>query len=141
MRPDRASHELRVTPSLPSSRTGWPWPGDSREDRAKRVALAYRHRLAELDPSAAAELDEQWAELGAGWVAPAPAPLDLDAWHSAGEMAELLHIDPQYLRDWARRKHIRVIQDTRKRRLYCVGDVVAYMRKARLRRVSATMQP
>jgi hypothetical protein len=107
--------------------------------RAKRVALAYRHRLAELAPEAAAELDVYWAELGAGWVQPAHTALDLDAWHTAGDMAELLHIDPQYLRDWARRKHIRVIQDTRKRRLYCVGDVVAYMRKARLRRVSATM--
>lgn len=115
--------------------------GDTREDRAKRVALSYRRRLAEIDPGSVAQLDAHWREHGAGWVEPAQTPLRLDDWHAAGEMSELLHINARALRDWARRHpyQFRLMHDARGRRLYCVGDVVEYMRKARLRRVSSTM--
>jgi hypothetical protein len=116
----------------------WPWPGDSPEDRAKRIALAYRRQLAAVDPLAAVALDDHWACVGAGWVKPATAPLDLDEWLTPGEMADKLHIDPRRMRDWARRNKIRVL-DVRGVRKYCVGDVIEYMRQVRLRRVSSTI--
>jgi hypothetical protein len=120
--------------------TPWPWPGDSREDQAKRVALSYRARLLMADPVATADLDGHWTEHGAHWVQPASAPLDLDEWLSPAEMADTLHIEPRCLRDWARRNKIRVLDD-RGVRKYCVGDVVEYMRQTRLRRVSSTLTP
>lgn len=117
----------------------WPWSGDTREDRAKRVALSYR-RLAQQfaagdvtdQDGALADLDGRWRELGAGWIEPTSVPLDLDAWLRAGAMAELLSIDPRCLRDWARLGHIRVLQMGGARH-YCVGDIVGYQRKRRLR--------
>lgn len=122
-------------------RKQWPWHADTREDRAKRIALSYR-RLAlalaagEADASALADLDAQWADLGAGWVRPIEQELDLDGWLSAGELAALLCIDPQRFRDWARRGHIRSAVFDGPHRLYCVGDVVAYERNRRLKRIA-----
>jgi hypothetical protein len=117
----------------------WPWPRDSREDRAKRVALSYRHALqvfAEVRDDAAAALlalDVRWSELGAGWVRPTLVPLDLDAWVDAAAMAELFHQDPRTIYDWGRRGNIRV-RVYRQARHYNVGDIVTYQAQRRLRR-------
>jgi hypothetical protein len=118
----------------------WPWPRDSREDRAKRVALSYRHLVetfarANADTAMAAalaELDDRWCELGAGWVRPTGA-LDLDAWLTGADMAELFHQEPMTVYAWGRRGNIRV-QVVDGIRRYNVGDVVAYQRRRRLRR-------
>jgi hypothetical protein len=117
----------------------WPWPRDSREDRAKRVALSYRHALQQLaaeDPAVAANLaaiDQRWADLGAGWVRPTPVPLDLTEWLTAADMAELFHQAPKTVYAWGRRGRIRVsLRDDGTRR-YNVGDVVEYQRIRRLR--------
>lgn len=112
--------------------TKWPWHADTREDRARRVALSYR-RLMELaldgqidNPTKALnDLDTKWQELGQGWVKPADTPLDMDGWLTAAELVELLHLDPHAPRDWARRGRIRVMTIHGVRR-YCVGDIVAY---------------
>lgn len=113
----------------------WPWPNDSREDRARRVALSYR-QLVELIAAGRIEdagesltrLDAKWSELGQGWVRPTHAPLDTDAWLAPAELAELLHIDARNICHWARRGHIRPAIDGR----YNVGDVIRY--GARMRR-------
>lgn len=113
----------------------WPWPRDSREDRAKRVALSYRH-LAETHPDLAAALnalDDRWTEYGAGWVRPTPTPLRLDDWLTATDMANLFHQAPATVREWGRRGNIRTHTADGARR-YNVGDVVAYQRTRRLRR-------
>jgi hypothetical protein len=114
----------------------WPWPTDSREDRARRVALAYR-QLAELmiagqlpDPVASLRrLDDKWIELGQGWVVPTHAPLDPDAWLSPSELAELLHLEARALQDWHRRGHIRRIKRHGSPAVYSVGDVIKYYAK------------
>jgi len=117
----------------------WPWPRDSREDRAKRVALSYRHlvetfgRIHPEITAALRELDDQWCRYGAGWVRPTLAPLDLDAWLTEVEMAELFHQEPKTVYAWGRRGNVRV-QVIDGRRRYNVGDVVAYQRTRRLRR-------
>lgn len=111
----------------------WPWPRDSREDRAKRVALSYRHLVASVAPDALQALDDRWCELGAGWVRPTMAPLDLDDWLTAAEMADLFHQEPKTVYAWGRRGNVRVQLSGGVRR-YNVGDVVAYQRERRLRR-------
>lgn len=118
----------------------WPWPGDGPADRAKRVALSYRHLLTQViagdayDPAVALEcLDERWAELGAGWVKPTDSPLRLDDWVTAQEMADLFHINPKQVYMWGYRGHIEVIESNGEKR-YRVGDVVDYERQRRRRR-------
>lgn len=121
----------------------WPWPRDSREDRAKRVALSYRHLVetiasGELSDDIAINtalrtLDDRWCDLGAGWVRPTLAPLDLDAWLTAAQMAKLFHQDPHTIYDWGRLGRLRVSIQGGVRR-YNVGDVVAYQQQRRLRR-------
>jgi hypothetical protein len=110
----------------------WPWPTDSREDRVRRVALAYRQLIdlvlaGRIDDllDARDKLDERWSELGQGWVRPTYAPLDPEAWLTPAELAELLYIDPHALRNWHRRGHIRRIQNGDSF-TYNVGDVMSY---------------
>jgi hypothetical protein len=118
----------------------WPWPRDSREDRAKRVALSYRHLVQSIArgerndvAEALAALDDRWCQLGAGWVRPTLAPLRLDDWLTGAEMAELFSQEARTIRDWGRRGNIRC-QTMGGVRRYNVGDVVAYQRDRRLRR-------
>lgn len=81
------------------------------------------------DPATAlAKLDSKWQELGQHWLIPSMAPLDLDAWLPAGEMAELFHVDARAFRDWHRRGHIRMLINATGQRCYCVGDIVEYAR-------------
>lgn len=116
----------------------WPWPRDSREDRAKRVALSYRHLIEAIvlgdvaDPEAALlALDARWTELGAAWVRPTLAPLNLDDWLTGAQMAELFGQEPMTVYAWGRRGNVRVRVISGLRR-YNVGDVVAYQQKRRL---------
>jgi hypothetical protein len=120
----------------------WPWSTDTREDKARRVALSYR-RLIELALQgqiddlaiALAALDTKWLELGQGWIKPVgSAPLRLDDWLPPGELSEMFNVDMRAFRDWARRGHIRVMRDpaqygTPGYTRYCVGDIVSYWRK------------
>lgn len=120
----------------------WPWPQDSREDRAKRVALSYRH-LAEAAANGAIavtnmaaalrKLDDQWTVLGAGWVQPIPEPLNLDDWVTAPDMAGLFHVPARTIRDWGVRGNIRVRRD-HGATMYNVGDVVDHGRRRRIKR-------
>ena len=129
---------MAVMPIIP-----WPWTADSREDRARRVALSYR-RLMELaldgyidDPATAfATLDAKWQELGQHWIKPVEAQLDLDDWLTPGELAELFSLDARAFRDWARRGHLRMLVTDGQRR-YNVGDVVSYSKTRRQRRSRA----
>lgn len=117
----------------------WPWPRDSREDRAKRVALSYRHAMEafaeeHVDVAGALRtLDDRWSELGAGWVRPTLAPLDLDEWLPAAQMGDLFHQEAKTVREWGRRGNVRV-EVFAGLQHYNVGDVVAYQRVRRLRR-------
>lgn len=114
-------------------RTKWPWPGDSREDRARRIALSYRHLAQTLDAGLTALLDATWRERGEGWVLPAHDPLRIDDWLTAPAMAALFHKDAKTIYDWGRRHNIRVMIVNGQRH-YCVGDVVAYESSIRARR-------
>lgn len=123
-----------------SGSSRWPWPGDSREEKARRVALSYRHLVEVLlttglkDPQAAlAELDAKWLDLQQFWLFADRRPLNVDEWLSASEMAEIVFLPAQVIRMWGVRGHVRVrVLDGLNR--YNVGDVVEYEAAQRNRR-------
>jgi hypothetical protein len=104
----------------------WPWPNDTREQRARRVALAYRAELERTAPERAKRLDATWTERGQGWIAPTYTPLRLDDWLTPDELADMFHVPPCSFKDWHRRGHIRVMKMANNKRLYNVGDIVNY---------------
>lgn len=118
----------------------WPWPGDSREEQARRIALSYREfaRLAlsgrYADPlSAMDDLDAKWIALGQSWVMPSQSPLRLNDWLTADSMGELLSIPAKWVYNWGMRGHIRV-STLENRKVYNVGDVVEHERQRRMKR-------
>jgi hypothetical protein len=119
----------------------WPWPGDSPTDAARRIALAYRHKLleaAEGKPELAAEvesLDGFWLNLGASWIEPSPDwPMNLDDhWLPAPRLAKEMNVKPKQIRDWGRRGRIKVEMICGERR-YNVGDAIEYISRRRKKR-------
>lgn len=94
----------------------WPWPGDSREDRAKRVALSYRQLVFDItqhrveDPAGDLyRLDRQWAGYGIHWPTTPDDAIDelgLDDWQTAADLAHLIDRAPADIYRWARRGNI-----------------------------------
>ena len=132
--------------------TDWPWPGETREDKAKRVALSYRKLVADIaagkvdDPAGELyRLDTYWTCLEVHWSTPSLAPIDDEAWLSAADMvthlSHLVYLTEQQIRQWAYRKRNGLgdgIDDKpngKRGTLYNVGDVLAYMTRQRNRRM------
>lgn len=114
----------------------WPWPGDTREDKAKRVALSAIHladRLAHqqiLDPVAAIErFHQEWQSLGVGWTRPTNSPLDLDDWQPAPVVADLLGRTTWDIYNWAARHSHQIRTGTRSDgvAIFNVGDVAKFI--------------
>ncbi|QBP29752.1 hypothetical protein SEA_TYPHA_97 [Mycobacterium phage Typha] len=121
----------------------WRYPGDTAEDKAKRVALSYRRLAEALDPGAVAQLDRQWQDQGVYWTVPSDDPIDTDAWLTAGEMVthlkHLVALNEQQIRQMAYRKRKGgdgIVEDKGAdgRPRYNVGDLLAYMMRQRNRR-------
>lgn len=124
----------------------WDWPGDDREDRAKRVALAYRQLLLQVaygevcDATAAlAACDEYWLDRGQHWVSPAIDPYDPDDWITANDAAHYTGYEPTTIRKWAELKRKgndgiteKIGPDGRPR--YNIGDIRLYDARRRQRR-------
>jgi hypothetical protein len=72
----------------------WLYPGDSPLVIARRVAGAYRARLAREAPDACAELDAQMVRLGQTWAVPRLLHFDLDDLLSPAQAAELAAVQP-----------------------------------------------
>jgi hypothetical protein len=79
----------------------WPFPGDSPVVRARRVALAYRARLAEVDPAGCALIDKRVNRWGQSWAAPSEH-FDLDDWISARDAARLASVQVSRIGKWRR---------------------------------------
>jgi hypothetical protein len=96
--------------------TPWPWPGDNREDKAKRVALSYRQLTFDItqgrieDPAGDLHrLDRHWAQYGIHWPTTPDEAIDelgLDDWQTAANLAHLIHRTPADIYRWARRGQI-----------------------------------
>lgn len=94
--------------------TPWPYPGDSLEDKAKRIAISYRALLFDVtqarchDPAGELHrLDHYWAEHGAYWPNPPGEFVDgTQEWFTASDLAQLIDKSPVDIYRWARRGNI-----------------------------------
>lgn len=108
----------------------WPWPEDTREDKAQRVAKSYRqlafdHTQGRITDLAGElyRLDQQWLRRGAYWAIPSYDPYDADEWVNATDAAHYANVEPTTIRKWAERKNIRVDHDHDGTPLYNIGDL------------------
>ncbi|AMU58961.1 hypothetical protein [Mycobacteroides abscessus] len=133
----------------------WKWTGDSREDKAKRVALSYRQLLEDVaagritDPmQALIERDRYWQDLGVYWAVPSVAPVDQEAWLSAADLvihlAHIVQLTEHQVRNWAYRRRKGLGDGITERTgpegkpEYNVADVLAYLTRQRVRRQGGT---
>lgn len=120
----------------------WPFPGDSREERAQRIANSYRALLVDItqgrctDPAGAMHrLDMKWRKYGVFWhmptVAPEPEPHD---WVTTRDAAHYANRAEATIRTWAHRGHIttRVAPDGATQ--YLVRSLMDYAVQQRRRR-------
>ncbi|KIU18312.1 hypothetical protein [Mycolicibacterium llatzerense] len=122
----------------------WPWPGDSREDKAKRVARSYRDLAERLthgrvdNPGAELYLlDQYWAEYDVHWQH--EERIDIledrdDEWMPARDLAHAVDRDRKDIYNWARAGHIKQRAGADGTPEYHVGSVKAYVEKLRQRR-------
>lgn len=116
---------------------------DSREDRAKRVALAAIDLATclardDTDTALIESFRSRWVDAGAHWVAPTRAPIDPDEWCCAAEIATLVDVSTSAVYKWHRRGHITARRDTAGRPLFNVGEVLAWLASQRKRRATTT---
>lgn len=124
----------------------WPWPEDTREDKAKRVAISYRglvQRIAQggcEDPAGDLHrLDQHWIDLDQHWQMPTHIDLFIDAedeWWPARELAHALHRSRKDIYNWARLGHIEQRTGPDGTPEYSVASVTAYNDKLKARRIN-----
>ncbi|RFZ41385.1 hypothetical protein DAVIS_02654 [Mycobacterium marinum] len=121
----------------------WPWPGDSREDKAKRVALSYRQLAFDIaqgrcdDPAGDLHrLDQRWSSYGVYWPVPNSIPVDLEEWLSAAELAHYVDRTPADIYRWARRGAIEQRTSADGAPEYLLRSALEYQRCQRERRRS-----
>lgn len=119
----------------------WPWPEDSREDRAKRVARSYRdllRRIAQGDTEDPAgelhRLDTHWQDRGINWLDPDRSPLDTTSWMTAPDLAHYLHRPRRDIYNWARLGHIEQRAGPDGGPEYSVASVIGYQQVLTRRR-------
>lgn len=119
----------------------WPYPGDSREEKARRVAQSYRQLVIEIaqnrcdDPAGALyRLDHCWADLGIYWPVPSDVPLDPDDWMSAPDLAHAINRDRRDIYNWARLGRIEQRAGADGTPEYSVESVFRYSSELRRRR-------
>lgn len=112
--------------------------GEPRELRNKRIALeainlleyaATEEGLRRVQDWVRCELEafrRRWEARGVPWMRPDTTPFDPDEWLTADEMAKRADVKPDTVRRWHYRGYITSIPDAGGRRLYNVGEVVAY---------------
>ncbi|RZT87479.1 hypothetical protein EV383_4404 [Pseudonocardia sediminis] len=118
----------------------WPWPGDTRTDRAQRCARWYRDLLAEYAPEACAELDGQLVDrYGQTWLRPVRGVEELDDWVTVDIAAEHTGVSVRAVYMWVYRDKIDgdVGKDGRLRvELRAALDYNAELRRTRAQRAS-----
>jgi hypothetical protein len=123
----------------------YPFPGDSREERAKRVAHSYRQLVQDIaqgrcdDPAGALHrIDMQWRDVGVYWPCPMPDIYDDDEWLPAPDLAHYFHRTRKDIYNWARHGNITQRTGPDGRPEYSVRSVREYLRSARARRAGSS---
>lgn len=124
----------------------WPWPGDSPEEKAKRIALSYRQLVFDItqgrcnDPAGDLHrLDQQWAEYGHYWPRPGPTPIyeEGEDWFTAADLAHLLDKSPVDIYRWASRGKIQQRTSADGSPEYSLSSARQYQFEVRARRAAS----
>lgn len=123
----------------------YPWPADSREERAQRVARSYRALVQAIaqgrcdDPAGDLHrLDYEWHGYGIHWHVPNHRPLDPNEWMTAADLAHLTNRSRKDIYNWAARGNIEQRTRPDGSPEYSVASVIAYQQKLARRRHAAT---
>lgn len=114
----------------------WPWPADTALDIARRLLQSYRAALAQRDPQACNQLDDQATALGQGWVRPTMEVWGDDDLLTTAEAAELAGVTVEVIRQWAKRGHLPRLTAPDGSRRWRAGDVRAHIAKTRRARAA-----
>lgn len=113
--------------------TQWPFAGDTKLDRSRRVARAYRDALVRVDAHTCGLLDTAAVAVGETWIVPQHRPpLPAQEWVPAIRVADALGIEEQRVRKWGQRGQVPRLIDADGRPLFRLADCQA--RLAALRR-------
>lgn len=113
----------------------WPYPGDSHDDKLKRIARMYRDKLAEHLPDLCAPLDAALIRLGHGWIRPKPVTYQLDDLLTPEQAADYCGCQLRTLDAW-RSRGLRATRTTNGLR-YRYDDLLDYHREQRRKRARA----
>lgn len=127
----------------------WPWPGETRDQRAKRVARSYRDLVQDIaqgrctDPAGELHrLDMHWQQFGIRWLIPDRKPIDINGWMTAPDLAQYLDRTRKDIYNWARLGHIEQRASADGSPEYSVSSVVSYQQVlTRRRHASEAHQP
>lgn len=83
--------------------SGWPWPGDSPLDIARRVAQMYRRGWERIDPGGVALLDAQMAAAAQRWILPAVHTYEPTDLLTAELAADAMNVSRRTIYSWRER--------------------------------------
>jgi len=84
----------------------WPFPGEGRLVRARRIAVAYRVALNAINPAECQRLDAQFTAWGETWCIPRVVTYDPDQWLPPKDAADVACISTDTLRQLRARGRI-----------------------------------
>lgn len=108
----------------------WPYPQDTALDRARRIAWSYREALRTHDPAMCELLDNRARRFGETWVVPVETDAQPEKFYSAVEIAKILHIQADRVRQWGSRKQVPTIHGDGVT-LYKLADCIERLAQAR----------
>ncbi|MFC5992931.1 helix-turn-helix domain-containing protein [Pseudonocardia hispaniensis] len=80
--------------------TSWPFPGDLPVDRARQVARTFRDALHQVDPDAAAAIEQAAVAVGETWLRPAVALAADEDFVSVADAADIVGCSVRLVYKW-----------------------------------------
>lgn len=114
----------------------WPWPGDTPLDRARRVALSYRHALQGLDGDMCGDIDQQMENWGELWAVPRVELVDLDEWVTIDVAAQHVGLTAKAVYNWVYSKDLASKMGNDKRLRVNLGEALEMNRNLRNKRIA-----
>lgn len=86
-------------------RKSWPYPGDTAVLRARRIALAYREHLRNINPELCSVIDDTMRSYGQDWVSPEVYQFEPGQPLTTAQAAALVSVRVETIRQWACTRH------------------------------------